>query len=247
MPLSKIARSGLKAPPLDAIARAEPIEPAEIVEPRGSGRRRSTRGESQRAKILQAAFECFHSVGFDAATTRQIAQQTKCSHTAVLYHFNSKEELWIATMEMAIAEYINTIRNNFEGRDNLTAKEALQTFIREFVRFSAKSPGVHRMLSMESTQGTSRLDWIIDHYLRDHFTIIRDLIRRGQVEHSVREGDPARLYYFILSAGSAPFTLSSEYQALTGRDVFSETEIYQTIGFIYDMVFLPELKRPVKG
>jgi TetR/AcrR family transcriptional regulator len=201
-------------------------------------RRKSSRGDSQKAKILAAAYECFQSVGFDAATTRLIAQKARISHTAVLYHFKTKDQLWIATTEMAIAAYINSIRANLEGRDNLTAKEALQTFIREFVRFSAKSPGVHRILSMEGTQGTKRLNWIIDHYLRDHFDIIRDLIRRGQAEKSVREGDPARLYYFILSAGSAPFTLSSEYQALTGRDVFSETEIYQTIGFIYDMVFV---------
>jgi TetR/AcrR family transcriptional regulator len=193
---------------------------------------------AQKAKILKAAFECFHALGFEGATTRQIAQLAKTSHTAVLYHFKSKDQLWIATTETAIAEYINTIRESLDNRDNLSAREALQTFIREFVRFSAKSPGVHRILSMESAQGSQRLKWIIDHYLRDHFRIVRDLIRRGQSENAVRDGDPARLYYFILSAGSAPFTLSSEYQALTGRDVFSETEIYQTIGFIYDMVFI---------
>ena len=198
----------------------------------------SDRGNRQRQKILEAAFHCFNTLGFDGATTRAIAQRAGISHTAVLYHFKSKDQLWIVTMEMAIADYINSIRDGLEVSGDVPAKDALQTFIREFVRFSAKSPGVHRMLSMESTQGTERLEWIIEHYLRDHFVIIRDLIRRGQTENTVREGDPARLYYFILSAGSAPFTLSSEYKALTGRDVFSETEIYQTIGFIYDVVFV---------
>jgi hypothetical protein len=41
----------------------------------------------------------------------------------------------------------------------------------------------------------------------------------------------------IIGAGGTLFTLSSEYKALTGRDVFSEAEIYQTIAFIFDIVF----------
>lgn len=241
-----MASAGYRGPPRRTGSKHSAVESAapEIGGPPKRGRKSgpSERGARQREKILEAAFHCFNTVGFDGATTRAIAHGAGISHTAVLYHFKSKDQLWIATMEMAIADYIRTIREGLAASSDILAKEALQTFIKEFVRLSAKSPGVHRMLSMESTQGTSRLDWIIENYLRDHFTIIRDLIRRGQAEGSVREGDPARLYYFILSAGSAPFTLSSEYKALTGRDVFSETEIYQTIGFIYDIVFLSGAK-----
>ncbi|HEY2464886.1 MAG TPA: hypothetical protein VGI32_12590, partial [Steroidobacteraceae bacterium] len=33
------------------------------------------------------------------------------------------------------------------------------------------------------------------------------------------------MYYLIIDVGGTPFTLRTEYKALTGRDVFSEAEI----------------------
>jgi TetR/AcrR family transcriptional regulator len=63
------------------------------------------------------------------------------------------------------------------------------------------------------------------------------LIRRGQADGKVRQCDPARLYYLILGAGGTPFTISTEYKELTGRDVFSETEVLRIVAFIYEIVF----------
>jgi hypothetical protein len=63
------------------------------------------------------------------------------------------------------------------------------------------------------------------------------MIRRGQAEGSIRQCDAARLYYLIIGAGGTPFTLATEYKALTGRDVFSEAEILRNIAFIYEIAF----------
>jgi hypothetical protein len=54
----------------------------------------------------------------------------------------------------------------------------------------------------------------------------------------VRECDSARLYYLIIAVGGTPFTISTEYKALTGRDVFSEAEILRNIAFMYELVFV---------
>ena len=201
------------------------------------GRAASKRSVDQRDRIMNAAFECFSAYGYDSASTREIAKRAGASHTKVLYHFSSKESLWLATMEKSIGNYINRMETDLNGVPTTSASEALRVFIRDFVLFSAAYPGVHRILSMESTQGTERLNWLIDRYIRKHFNTVRDLIRLGQIEGEVRDGDPVRLYYLIISAGAAPFTLSWEYRTLTGRDVFSEAEVYQTIGFIYSVIF----------
>jgi TetR/AcrR family transcriptional regulator len=197
----------------------------------------SRKSIDQRNRIMDAAFECFSTFGYDSASTREIAKRAGASHTKVLYHFSSKENLWIATMETAISNYINRMETDLNDAPKISSSESLRIFIRDFVLFSAQYPGVHRILSMESTQGSDRLDWLIERYIRKHFNTVRDLIRLGQIEGEVRDGDPVRLYYLIISAGAAPFTLSWEYRALTGRDVFSEAEVYQTIGFIYSVIF----------
>ena len=198
----------------------------------------SRKGVDQRDRIMRAAFECFSALGYDNTSTRAIAERAGASHTKVHYHFGSKEDLWMATLDKAIGEYIDKIEEDLGTIAQSSPGEALRVFIRDFVRFSAEFPGVHRIMSMESTQGTHRLEWLIERYLRKHFNTVCNLIRLGQIEGTVRNGDPARLYYHIISAGAAPFTLSGEYMELTGRDVFSEAEIYQTIGFIYSVIFI---------
>lgn len=199
---------------------------------------RPRRGDGVRERILKAALECFGTFGFEGTSTRAVAQRAEVTHTLVLYHYQSKDSLWIATMEDALNKYMAETKENFDKSAAVPAAAALRIFIEQFVRMSARQPQIHRILTMESNQGTPRLQFVIDHFLRAHFTRVRELIRRGQSEGSVRQCDPARLYYHIVSAGGTPFTISTEYMALTGRNVFSEAEILRNIAFIYEIVFI---------
>lgn len=210
-------------------ARAEDgIDP--VVKPR--------RGDEVRSKILRAALECFGAFGFEGTTTRAVAERAGVTHTLVIYHFGSKDQLWIRMMESALSGYVATIEEAMEASEKDGAAASLRVFIEQFVRLSAETPQIHRIMTMESNQGTARLQWVIDHYVRRHFMMIRDLILKGQMEGKVRQGDPAHLYYHIIGAGGTPFTISTEYKALTGRDVFSESEILRTIAFILEIVFI---------
>nr|WP_243451732.1 TetR family transcriptional regulator [Sphingosinicella soli] len=198
---------------------------------------KARRGEEVRERILTAALECFGAFGFEGTSTRAVAERADVTHTLVLYHFQSKDMLWIATMEAALDKYGGAVKGTLGQTEERSAKETLSTFIDQFVRMSARQPQIHRILTAEGNQATPRLEWIVENFIRWHFTTIRDVIRRGQAEGTVRECDPARLYYLIIGAGGTPFTLSTEYKAMTGRDVFSEAEILRNIAFIYEIVF----------
>jgi TetR/AcrR family transcriptional regulator len=195
------------------------------------------RGDAVRQKVLAVALEYFGTFGFEGTSTRAVAERSQVTHTLVLYHFKSKDRLWIATVEEALKPYSKAIDADIEVSNEQSAKTALATFIEQFVRMSAGQPMIHRIMTMESNQSTKRLAWIIEHFLRRHYSFVRDLIRRGQSEGSVRQCDPARLYYLIIAAGGTPFTLRTEYKSLTGRDVFDEAEILRNIAFIYEIVF----------
>jgi TetR/AcrR family transcriptional regulator len=208
------------------------------VEPGKHLTRRRVRGLDVRERILKVALEYFGAFGFEGTSTRAIAERAEVTHTLVLYHFKSKDQLWIATVEEALKQYGLALEVLMTTSTQRGARETLTKFIEQFVRMSAEHPQIHRMMTMESNQNTKRLEWIIDHFVRGHFTFVRDLIRRGQADGTVRQCDPARLYYLIIGAGGTPFTLRTEYQALTGRDVFSEAEILRNIAFIYEIVFV---------
>jgi len=195
------------------------------------------RADVVRDRILAAALECFGAQGFDGASTRTIAEFAGVTHTLVLYHFKSKDQLWIATVEGVLSKYGQEMHDNLSCNHEKTASLALKIFIDQFVRFSARYPQIHRIFTSEGNQDTERLKWVIDHFLRDHFSLIVDIIRRGQSEGTVRQCDPARLYFLIIGVGGTPFTISTEYKELTGRNVFSEAEILRNIAFIYEIVF----------
>jgi AcrR family transcriptional regulator len=228
-----VARGGLVAVRL----AGQPAQALDRSATQAGAKKRGPRGAEVRERILQVALEYFGAFGFEATSTRAIAERAQVTHTVVLYHFKSKEKLWIATVEEALKSYAAAVEANKTTAKERRARDALATFIEQFVRMSARQPQIHRLMTMDSNQDTSRLEWVIDHFLRDHFSFVRDLIRRGQEEGSVRECDPARLYYLIIGAGGTPFTLKTEYKALTGRDVFSEVEILRNIAFIYEIVF----------
>ena len=141
-------------------------------------------------------------------------------------------------MEDVLRRYLIEMTEHLDATHDRSAAAILRTFIEQFVRMSARFPQIHRIMTSEGNQNTSRLRALIDGILRDHFIMVRDLIRRGQAEGTVRICDPARLYFHILGAAGTPYTTAFEYKALTGRDVFSAAEILRNVAFIYEIVFI---------
>ena len=121
-----------------------------------------------------------------------------------------------------------------EARD---ATAALRAFIENFVEFSARVPQLHRIMTQESTQGSGRIQWVIEAHLLDSFSQVCELIRRGQAAGAVRKGEPERLYYAVIGLGGTLFSVSTEFGLLTPRDVFSTREVRKTILMIFDFLF----------
>ena len=62
---------------------------------------RRDRGEETREQLIMAGLEVFGRVGFEGASTREIARAAGVNLAAIVYHFGGKEQLYLA-----IAEYI---------------------------------------------------------------------------------------------------------------------------------------------
>lgn len=219
---------------LDGV-EARPVAVDQSAEPRRR-RRTNRRGDEVREKIVEAALRCFGTFGFEGTSTRAVAELAEVTHSLVLYHFRSKEQLWISAMDSALSAYTSRIKEYLGAAKS--GADGVRIFIEQFIRMSAEHPQIHRILTTEGNQGTSRLQWVIENYLREHFEMVRDLIRKGQQEGAVRQCDPARLYYMLLGSCGTLFTVSTEYRELTGRDVFSETEILRNIAMMYELVFV---------
>src|SRR4051812_5712364 len=57
---------------------------------------RSRRGDETRRRLIQEGVRLFGARGFDGVTTRDLAAAADCNQAAILYHFGSKEEVYLA-------------------------------------------------------------------------------------------------------------------------------------------------------
>lgn len=194
------------------------------------------RGDDVREKILRAALECFSAFGFEGTSTRAIAAKAGLTHSLVLYHFESKDQLWISTMDAVLGAFVSGLTTTVHD-GNGPADKVLREFIATLVRLVAKYPEVNRIMTVEGGQDTDRLRYVMKAHGRQIFNEFCSLIRRGQDEGTVRDCDPARMYFHIVASGESTFSKAPQYKELTGRDAFSEQEILRNIAFLYDIVF----------
>jgi AcrR family transcriptional regulator len=82
-----------------ATSKSRKKAPARAVRGRGD------RAAETRAKLIDAGLDAFGLVGFQGASTREIAKTAKANLAAILYHFGGKEGLHLAVAEH-IAEQI---------------------------------------------------------------------------------------------------------------------------------------------
>ncbi len=62
-------------------------------------RARRDRGAETRAQLIEAALDVFGRLGYEGATTREIAKVANANLAAIVYHFGGKEALHIAVAE----------------------------------------------------------------------------------------------------------------------------------------------------
>jgi len=174
-------------------------------------------GDDTRARIVEEARRCFASVGYEGASTRQIAAGAGVAQSLLLYHFGSKDALWravmddrFATLEARMAAALAPVRDG-------AIEDRLMAVIACFVDLCAQDADIHRIMTLEGRTETERLRWLVDRHLGANFRRGRDLIIGGQAEGVVRAGDPALLYYTVIAIAGSAFSLAPQIRLVGGN------------------------------
>lgn len=202
-------------------------------------KKRQRRPQEVRGRILEAALQGFARHGFEGSSTRMIAEDAHVSQSLLLYHFQSKDQLWRAVVDYVYAQNTaSQILSDDIEDNNSSAGEKLRAVIKSYVMMFARLPALHQMMIQETHQLSERLSWACDNYTRRDFIKVCDLISKGQEEGEVREGNPARLRYAIVAMAAVPFSVAAEYEYLTNRNPFSSAEIENAITLINHLIFV---------
>src|SRR6056297_758287 len=105
-----------------------------------------------RRQILAAALDLFVEHGFADVSMRQIAEKSGVTKSLIHHHFGSKEQLWEATKEQALAQYAAEQKQELEQR-TVADGRLLHDGVVNYFRFLQANPQVVRLLAWTHMEG----------------------------------------------------------------------------------------------
>lgn len=197
------------------------------------------RAVDTRARIVQAALAAFADLGFDGATTRDIAERAGVNQGLITYHFAGKLPLWQA----AVDEIFGILRAHFTARDAALAEAdpatRLRLMVRRYVRFAAAHPELHRLMMQEGKTDGPRMQWLVDRHVRPLYALSTRLIADAQRHGVVPNVPPLHLHYLLIGAVAHLFVVAPECRHLTGHDPLRAAAIEAHADAISAVLFGP--------
>ncbi|MBJ7415202.1 MAG: TetR/AcrR family transcriptional regulator [Niveispirillum sp.] len=223
------------------------IEP-ETPENKPVRRRQQQRAIDTRERIVEAAIAEFAARGFEAASTRAMADAADAKHTLVTYHFNGKEGLWQAAMDRTVKTFTTKQRERLAGLHGVDDAVKLRLVLEDFVRYSAGNLNLHRLMTHSSSGASPQLDAMVGDYLKGYFHLVADLIRSCQAKGQFVEGDPHHLHYLFIGAATRIFMQAPEAARIIGQSPLEPAFIDRHVECCLALFFCePPKKRDRKG
>jgi len=173
------------------------------VAPRGRGRPRAGE-EIDLDALLQAALEAFAETGYDGTSVRELSRRLGVSHALLTARFGSKEGLWFAAMEHALAQVERTWREVADSHE-LDDLEALRGGVIRQVMFSAAHPQVLRIMSHEGAIDSPRVRFVVDRFVNPLRPGVERILTRLVAAGRIRPIPYATLHYLVVVGGGAIF------------------------------------------
>ena len=147
--------------------------------------------EARREEILQAGLEVFVRKGYAAAKISDIAKEAGMSTGLLFHYFESKESLYRELLEMSIAGPAMLMQ--MPSSDALSFFEMAAAFLLENIKSSTFTAKMFIFATQSYLAGDAPIDTESRKRRSDIFDASVPLIKEGQADGTLREGDPLAL------------------------------------------------------
>jgi AcrR family transcriptional regulator len=186
--------------------------------------------EGTRRRILLAAAEEFAAGGLFGARVDQIARRAETNERMLYYYFGSKEQLFTAVLEHALAALVEAERTlELDGIAPIEAMTRLAHFVWDYYR---DHPELLRLINNENLhearyiKGSNRIRELISPIV----TTLTAILDRGQKAGLFRtDVDPLKFY--IVLSGLGYYIVSNRFtlEATFGLDFSEQTQRDQIV------------------
>jgi TetR/AcrR family transcriptional regulator len=178
---------------------------------------------SSRARILAVAQAEFATRGFGGARLQDIARGAGLSHPTLLYHFESKEALYRAVIDAAVADWaaeaeaaVSTVLSGFDQ---------VASLLEAAFRFFEAHQDVVRLVRREAIDGGGRLEEAMAASLRPLLDRATAFLSREMRAGRLREQDPLELMQICYGAVFTYFSDAGFRERLLGEAPLSASAL----------------------
>ncbi len=159
---------------------------------RTAGRRpKSSAAEAgTREAILASARSVFARRGLDGASIREVARTARVNAAMIYYHFADKGELYRAVLADSFSAF-DGIWDHPLFQSSASARNKIQKFAEEFIRFQQSNEELRRIMSMEFAACSKNCKWLADSYFTRSYERLSQILRQGMKAGELRKIDPA--------------------------------------------------------
>ena len=174
---------------------------------------------STREVILREARTCFANQGFEGTSLNDIAAGVGLRRQSLLHHFASKELLYRAVLNEALADFATRVDAACSAP--LAGWQLVETVLEESTTFFQENPEIVRIVRREALTEQSALGYDLGASLRPLFDRAVAFFEREMEAGHFRRHDPENL---VVTGYGALLTYFSDHRMLTGllqRDPFT--------------------------
>ncbi len=183
--------------------------------------------DTPRGRIMEVAKELFAEKGFEATSTRQIAERAEVNQAMINYYFSSKDLLYKRIVNIGILTFFREV-TSFITPSVSIEEYVVEMPFRIFETFQ-RHPNLSRLLIQEFMSGGYNFQKIImemDRYGPIGFrTIMEKFVIRGVESGTLADVPPRHMISFIMSIGYGLLLAAPVFKIVLGDDI-TETSVW---------------------
>jgi TetR/AcrR family transcriptional regulator len=175
--------------------------PPRVARPRGRPRKDDQLAPAD--QVLAAAIEAFSVHGYNGVSLRTVNDQLGVSRNLLYQRFGSKAKLWFAAVDWAfrpLVEHLETADD--ESADPMVR---LRVLIRGFIEYSATRPYLARLVVVEGSAASDRLEYLYRTYIEPIQSRFVPVFATLRDQGRIKNISPQVFYFLLTSGGSAPY------------------------------------------
>lgn len=150
-------------------------------------------------QILEAATRVFADQGLQAASLRAIAKEAGCDPALIYYHFDSKEDMFMALLDRCVPALTEALTGLAREEDVRPTPYRLWEFLTLYRQHMGHHAGLRSVIRGELARGAEGIQERIADRMRANAQALWTILRQGVTRGDIRPDIPVEIagFFFI--------------------------------------------------